>query len=125
MSSHQPTDNGNDPYNIETAALPTPQPSSYVDAASSAGYIQNIEPQFNDSHPTAQPPIDYTAPQQPYFINPYSNNNTQMDNPPASTNSAPNSGYVGSSGFFPNLEFLLSIPGILNLIAIVSMIYFF
>lgn len=103
------------PYTSEAANFPTTQ---------STGYIHNIEPQFNDSHPSAQqqqqpaPVIDYTAPQQPYFINPCNNNNAQ-------TVELPNSGYVGNQGAFVlNLDFLKSIPGILNIIAIVSLIIF-
>ena len=104
------------PYTSEAANLPTTQ---------STGYIHNIEPQFNDSHPSAQqqqqpaPVIDYTAPQQPYFINPCNNNNAQ-------TVELPNSGYVGNQGAFVlNLDFLKSISGILNIIAIVSLYFVF
>ena len=110
------------PCTSEATTIPTTQ---------STGYIHNIEPQFNDSHPSAQqqqqpaPVIDYTAPQQPYFINPYNNNSAQMVELPPNTASKPNSGYVGNQGAFAlNLDFLKSIPGILNTIAIVSLIVF-
>ena len=134
MSSLQQPDENDNPYNSQAATIPTTTTQSTANGGGSnvsSGHIQNIEPQFNDSHPAAKqlaPNIDYTAPQQPYYINPYSNNN---NNPPQMVeiqppNAAPNSGYVGNQRAFAfNLNFLKTIPGILNLIAIVSSITLF
>ena len=112
-----PDDN---PYNANAATLPvTNETGGGGDGG--GGYIHSIEPQFNDSHP-AQTTVDYTAPQQPYYL--FQGGKTQQqsqeNNFPPSTNNIPNGGYVGSNAFVRNFDFLKTIPGVLNIIALVS-----
>ncbi|XP_066921060.1 CKLF-like MARVEL transmembrane domain-containing protein 4 [Clytia hemisphaerica] len=80
--------------------------------------IDPIQPTFNDSTPAQ--PVDYTAPQQPYYVDipkDYTKTGAPSEQSPPAYNA--NSGYTGSAGGQRNFEFLKTVAGILNIIALV------
>lgn len=90
-------------------SYPPQIPSIYVDTA--------IQP-----HSEFGQNIDYTAPQQPYYdaSTVRSASHTQQE---AGGGALSNGGYAGPTGIVKNIEFLKSVPGILNLVVIVLLFF--
>jgi len=110
-------------------AYPTTTSNDAQQKQESPSSFQPIEPQFNSSQPSpyAQQYQDFTAPQQPYFTDPSSGPPPKVGGDGGEVPSYPgpaNSGYTGFTTLQRNITFLKRIPGILNIIVVVSILIF-